>query len=410
MARITQRNLTEGKIKKANCPEKQDSIDLRDGDGLVLRISKSGGKFWRYEYRLGTHKKVLPLGAYPNISLKEARVLSQNAKELRERGIDPVKEAQLAILEAEQEQLRKAEKLDEERAEPMFKQLVDEYIASLAGSPSQYDVRWALYKDAIPKWPSRKAKSITRRECVLLLDEVKARAPVLANRLHSYLRTLFKVGVQRGLIENSPMVYVAKPAPRADHRDNSSKALSKLELKKLWANLGSHTFDDILRLMLLTGARPKEILGMKWSQIQGNIWTLGAGEHKAGHRKIQSITRPLIKPAMEMIGKNSGQHEELVFPGPRGTAMLTTSLNHFVRKERNHYEIEGFTSHHIRHTMSTRMREIGIRPDIVERILGHIIDSGTVGVYNSYDCIPEMRTAMDKWCLWINEIINNKAA
>jgi integrase len=405
MARIIHCNLTEGKIKTAHCPAQKNSIDLRDGDGLVLRISESGGKSWRYEYRLGTQKKVLPLGAYPNLSLKEARVLSKNAKELREKGLDPVKEAQIKILGAKQDQLQRAEQLDEELAEPLFKQLVDEYIASLNGAPSQYDVKWALYKDAVPRWPSRKAKSITRRECVLLLDEVKGRAPVLANRLHSYMRTLFKVGVQRGLIEHSPMTYVAKPAPKAEHRDNSHKALSPLELKMLWDKLGTHNFDYILKLMLLTGARPKEVLGMKWCQINGELWTLGAGEHKAGHGKNQVITRPLINPAVELITKYSGIHDELVFPGPRGKAMLTSSFNHFVRGERHSFDIKGFTAHHIRHTISTRMREIGIRPDIVERILGHIIDTGTIGVYNSYDCVPEMRAALEKWSDWITGIV-----
>lgn len=47
--------------------------------------------------------------------------------------------------------------------------------------------------------------------------------------------------------------------------------------------------------------------------------------------------------------------------------------------------------------MSTRMREIGIRPDIVERIIGHNVDSGIAGVYSSYSWLPEMRQALVRW-------------
>jgi len=49
------------------------------------------------------------------------------------------------------------------------------------------------------------------------------------------------------------------------------------------------------------------------------------------------------------------------------------------------------------------MREIGIRPDIVERIIGHHVDSGIVGVYSSYNWVPEMREALEKWEAWVVE-------
>lgn len=405
MGRIVHNNLTDLKVKRAVCPPEVKSLDLRDGEGLILRISGSGNKNWRYEYRYGNDKKVLPLGSYPHVSLKHARDLSQNARTLRKNGIDPFEHARQAVLVAEQEQLRKAAMLDEERAEPMFEKLVEEYLTTLEGATSRYNVKCALYKDAVPKWKDRKAKSITRRECVILLDEVKARAPVQANRLYSFLQTLFKVGIRRGLVDSNPMADVAKPAPKADQRDNSGKALSCDEIQMLFGNLGSNPFDDVIRLMLWTGARPKEILGMKWRQIQDDIWTLGAGEHKAGHRCARVISRPLIKPAVEIINKYSGCHEELVFPGRKRVAMNTSSLNQFITRKRNHYTIEGFTAHHIRHTMSTKMREIGVRPDLVERILGHIVDVGVVGVYSSYNWLPEMREGLEKWNHWIDDLI-----
>ena len=407
MGRLTNNNLTDLKVKKITCPTTSKTIDVRDGDGLILRVSQSGKKHWRYEYRVENQKKALPLGQYPRVSLKQARELSQKAKDLRLQGIDPAEHARQAITEAKQGQLRKGEELEKQLAEPMFQNLADEYIASLEGSPSQYGIKKAIYHDAVKQWKSRKANTITRRECVLLLDEVKKRAPVLSNRLHSYLKTMFKVGVQRGLIESNPMNDIAKPAPRADHRDNSSKALDQKQTKALYSALQSNPFDDIIRLMLLTGARPNEILSMKWQQIKDDVWTLGAGEHKAGHRRNRTISRPLIAPATQIIAKYNGIHEELVFPGPRGTAMPTSSLNHFVRRYRNHYGIEGFTPHHVRHTISTRMREIGIRPDIVERILGHIIDAGIMDVYNSYNYLPEMKSGLLTWNKWIVDVIKS---
>lgn len=49
-----------------------------------------------------------------------------------------------------------------------------------------------------------------------------------------------------------------------------------------------------------------------------------------------------------------------------------------------------------------RMREIGIRPVVVERIIGHYVDSGIIGVYSSYNWFPEMKMVLIKWKDWIN--------
>ena len=85
-----------------------------------------------------------------------------------------------------------------------------------------------------------------------------------------------------------------------------------------------------------------------------------------------------------------GEIERYVFPGRFGTPSSHIRLSRHVRDERHHYGIKPFTPNHLRHTISTRMREIGIRPDIVERIIGHHIDGGIIGVYSSYNWLPEM--------------------
>lgn len=369
---------------------------------MILRITRSKGKTWRYEYRTATaQKKALPLGSHPEISLKQARRLRQEAKELKEQGVDPVDYARLMAVRTKQDFEREVAILEIEQAEPSFLELVDEYVDSLHGSPSQYNVKRSLYKDAVSQWASRKAKSITRRECVLLLDQIKHRAPVQANRLHSFLRAMFNTGIKRGLIEENPMVGISKPAPKADQRDNTGKALDAIQLGALLNALGTKPFDDVIRLMLLTGARPKEVLGMKWSQIEKDTWRLSNGEHKTGHQRNLSVSRPLIPQARAIIEKYAGLHDEYVFTSVQGRPMQTSSLNHFVGRLRNHYGIDGFTPNHLRHTISTRMREIGIRPDVVERIIGHHVDSGIVGVYSSYNWLPEMREALEKWKEWI---------
>jgi hypothetical protein len=62
---------------------------LSDGGGLYVLIQPTGGKLWRLAYRFGGKQKTLALGAYPAVSLEEARRLRDSAKKLLSRSIDP---------------------------------------------------------------------------------------------------------------------------------------------------------------------------------------------------------------------------------------------------------------------------------------------------------------------------------
>lgn len=62
--------LTDTAIRNANPGEKP--IKLFDERGLYLRLSPTGGKWWRFKYRFGSKEKRLPW-VYPDVSLKETR-------------------------------------------------------------------------------------------------------------------------------------------------------------------------------------------------------------------------------------------------------------------------------------------------------------------------------------------------
>lgn len=70
--------LTNTEIKVAKAKEKD--YKLFDGEGLFLLIAKTGGKRWRLKYRFNNKEKIIALGTYPTISLKEARIKKMNIK------------------------------------------------------------------------------------------------------------------------------------------------------------------------------------------------------------------------------------------------------------------------------------------------------------------------------------------
>ena len=121
---------------------------------------------------------------------------------------------------------------------------------------------------------------ITRRDAVLLLDKVRGRAPIGANRLQAVLVRMFNFAAERGLLEHSPLVGMRRP-----RESSRSRVLSDDEIKLLWAALDLENVDmDIyrvtklaLKMILLTGQRPGEVAGMAWSEIDDEVESAPCG-------------------------------------------------------------------------------------------------------------------------------------
>lgn len=86
--------LTDTAIRAAKAKEKP--YKLVDGGGLYLSCTPSGSKLWRLKYHYNKKEKLLSLGAYPAVGLKEARKRAAAAKERLESGVDPSAERKAA--------------------------------------------------------------------------------------------------------------------------------------------------------------------------------------------------------------------------------------------------------------------------------------------------------------------------
>lgn len=82
------RILSDTAIRAARATGKRYS--LGDALGLFLEVSPQGGKWWRFRYTYNGKRKTMSLGTYPQVSLKEARIKRDNARQLLEDGKDPL--------------------------------------------------------------------------------------------------------------------------------------------------------------------------------------------------------------------------------------------------------------------------------------------------------------------------------
>ena len=304
-----------------------------------------------------------------------------------QRGIDPGLEVQRAKKKF--------------KAEPTFKDLLDEFwVMELKKAPSGKERYRLVQKDALPVWGKRKVSSITRRDAVLLIDKVRSRARVGANRLQSVLVRMFNFAAERGILEFSPLTGMRRTPEKS-----RSRVLSDEEIKALWLSLDlENTEIDIyrqtklaLKMILLTGQRPGEVAGMQWAEIDGEWWILP--ETRSKNRELNRV--PLLPMALEIIEQARALSGETPFVFTSSykpdQAMTVNAMAKAVNRHRGEMKItEHFTPHDLRRTLRTKLAEIGIADLVAERVLGHKLQ-GILAVYNRHTYDLEKRQALEAW-------------
>jgi hypothetical protein len=184
--------------------------EVWEGRGFGMRVSPHGVKTWVWMYHFDGRPRRMTLGTYPELPLAEAHVKLADARKLLTKGVDP---GAKAVAD------HKAERIAETVSE-----LAEAYLEKWARprKRSADEDERQLRKDVIPAWGRRKAKDITRRDVLALLDNIVDRgSPIAADRTLAVIRRMFGWALSRDIIPASPCVAVKAPArepprPRAE--------------------------------------------------------------------------------------------------------------------------------------------------------------------------------------------------
>lgn len=388
-------------------PEDGKQIDIREGGGFGVRVLPSGVKLFFYIYRIDGKRRFLNLGHYdPSAKSGErgtlafARKLYAEAFKKVADGGDPLREEQ----QAEQER----------REAPTVAELAEEYIerhAKLKKRSWQADKR-TLDVEIIPKWGDRKARDITRRHVVLLLEGVAERAPVMANRVRALLSKVFAFAIERELVEVNPVAGVKRSATEVPRE----RTLTEAEIAQVWRALdtpggfaASQEVARALQIVLLTGQRPGEVIGLHSGEIDGDWWEIPAERAKNGraHRVFLTST------AKRLIGDKQG----FIFESPKGDKPIAVNaVAHAVRdsvekpkpaSEASHkasrkpeatrkLAMEPWTPHDLRRTAATFLAGLGYTDEIIDAVLSHK-KRGIVATYNRHRYDREKQQALEAW-------------
>jgi len=377
-----------------NLKKRESIYDVLDSraKGLSMRVSPDGLKTWNVRYSIDGKARRMRIGHYPHVSLADARAKHALIRAAVERGEDP------AATEREAAIAR--------RRAPTFSDLLHEFHAhEIPGKPFDEALRMVL-KDC-GEIMDLKLKDITRRDLVLLLDEVGDRAPVLRNRLQGALNKIFTFATDRGLLESNPAFRI-----RRLPETSRSRVLTDAEIKALWTALESTTTELYaltrlsIKAILLTAQRPGEVAGMRWTEISDGIWTLPASRSKTG-KTNQTPILPMFNAVLERARFYSSD-SEYVFRSSRmdNAPVNVCALAAAVRRHKTELGMAAppWTPHDLRRTVRTRLAALSVSVIVGEKLLNHSL-GGVLAVYDRHDYVAEKRVALAKWERRLQEML-----
>jgi len=412
-------------------PPTNGRLEVRDTDSpLIFRISANGGRTYCVRVRLAgkgqPQRFTFPKPA--NIdTLVEARQWAYQTVEACRTGEDP---------RATEEALDAAEALDAERLERskvknVIRDYLDRRVRREKKNRSADEVARSFDIYVLPRWGETPISQVDRKDVNDLLDDIfdckvifegeTFGGPVQADNMLARLRPFFNWYALKDAKFVSPIVQgMARTKPRERLR---RRTLSDLEIRVMWPILQDHgVFGAIVKALLLSAQRRDEVADMVRPEIAPDgVWTIPAARYK-GKR---DHTVPLSKAALAVIAEQAQiDGSEVVFTTTGETAFsgfskckarLDRAMLAGLRKaaeERGEdpakVELPNWRLHDLRRTAKTLMIRAGVRPDISERVLGHVIP-GVEGIYDQHDYIPEKRAALEALASQIERIINPPA-
>jgi integrase len=371
---------------------------LSDGGGLHVLVQPTGSKLWRLAYRFAGKQKTLAIGAYPIVSLEEARRQRDNAKKLLARFIDPSVQ-------------RRADR--QAGKEGTFRAVAEEVLVKHEregrADATLSKKRWLLAY-AFPAFGDRPVAEITARELLALLRELEGRGLYeTARRLRSTCGMVFRYAIATGRAERDPSMDLrgALTTPQVVHRATIVDPVTIGALLRAVDGFdGQPTTRAALRLAPYVFVRPGELQQAEWSEfdLDGAVWSIPARKMKMRRPHRVPLARQSIAILQELEGVTGGVR--WLFPSVRTSTrpISENTLNAALR--RLGYSSAEMSTHGFRAMAATRLNEMGRwNADAIERQLAHQEANAVRRAYtHSAEYWPERVLMMQAWADYLDEL------
>ncbi len=355
--------LTDSTVKKLPAPARGNKIYYDTlVDGFGLRVTANGARSFvlNYRTRADRRERRYTIGSIETWPAVTARREAKRLKQEVDAGRDP-----LAAIEVE-------------RGAPTIQLLADRYVAEHLPKkkPRSRVEDMRLLPIILADLGRKKVADVSYTDVDRLHQGVtKERGPFRANRVIALLSKMLSLSIKWRMRRDNPCVGVERY-----NEPKRTRYLTDAELSRLMAALDAERNQqaaDIVRLLLLTGARSAEALGAEWDQfdLEAGVWTkpYTMTKQKEEHRL------PLSKEAVALLtrlrSKAPGK-ARYVFPGP-STFKPRRSIRHPWDRLREAANLGDMRIHDLRHSNASLLAKAGYSLPTIGAMLGHKTPSTT---------------------------------
>ncbi|PHR85446.1 MAG: integrase [Colwellia sp.] len=386
--------LTNTQVKQAKPKEK--IYKLSDGDGLQLRIMPNGSKQWLLDYFKPFTKKrtSLSLGAYPEVSILEARKKRVASRELLAKDIDPK--------EYKDDQHREQLLL----ASHTLKSVATDWFAIKKTTIADVTAKslWRKFENHVfPKLGHRPIDKILAPEAIEALKPLAAKGNLeTTGKIIGHLNNIMTHALNTGILQHNPLsgIRSAFSAPKV----TNMPTIKPHELGKLMKDISYASIKLVTRCLiewqLHTMTRPSESAKAEWSEIdlENKLWVIPAERMKM--RLEHKV--PLTEQAMEILErlKPITGHRTHLFPSHidhKKHCNVETANKALIRMGYKNRLV----AHGLRALASTTLNEKGFNSDVIEAALSHVDKNEVRRAYNRAEYLESRRELM---CWWSEHI------
>jgi integrase len=387
--------LSEVKVRTVK-PQEKD-FKLFDGGGLFLLVTKSGGKLWHFKYRFDKKEKKLALGAYPEISLIDARRRLDEARSQLAHGIDPGA-------------IRKAQKQAKTESTETFEIIAREWHDRFTPSWNSRHAKGLLKRlerDVFPYLGAMPIKEIKATELLKVLRRVESRGALEStHRIRAICGQVFRYAIATGRAERDPAADLrgALPTVQTINRAAITEPAKVGELlRAIDGYQGGFVVQCALKFAPLVFVRPGELRHAEWSEIdyENAEWNIPAGKMKMKEPHLVPLSQQAIEILKEI--KNLTGASRYVFPSGRSFDRPMSDNAILAALRRMGYEKSEMSGHGFRAMARTILDEVlHVRPDYIEHQLAHAVRDPNGRAYNRTSHLAERKNMMQTWADYLD--------
>lgn len=362
--------------------------------GLYLFIGPGAKRCWTLRVTIGAHRRELGLGAYPDVSLAQAREAARAARLKIRVGIDPIAEreaARRAIIADQNKHITfdecaaavvkvKQSEASNPKHAAQWANTLTTYASPVLGKLAIDDIELAHIVQALEPYWGTKTETMTR----------------VRQRIEAVLSWAIARGYRKG---DNPARWrgnldtvLPKPSKIAKVKHHAALPIPEMGTFIAALRLRKGTAARALEFTILTAARSGEVRGATWDEIDlaASTWTIPAERMKAG-RSHRVPLSPAILELLQHQQKKSGC--DLIFPGSSGRAMSDATLAAVLKRMDVPVTVHGFRS-----TFRDWTAEHTSTPHhVAEMALAHTIKNTAEAAYRRGDLLEKRRRLMEQW-------------